>query len=132
MIAIKIVVKFEVSKRTGDFVGERHQRIPNGETSKPGIRLIAFRFERNFPRICRVRQVAETAAGAQICRRPTSAGVPTKEIAKLPVIWTRLSARLTRNHVTRTRYAVDAKGRGRSSAIIHKMSANRLSNGSQN
>jgi hypothetical protein len=44
----------------------------------------------------------------------------TKEMAKLPVIWTRLSRRLARTHDARTLYAVDAKGGGRSSAIIRR------------
>ena len=66
-----------------------------------------------------------SVAGAQDGGRPAEADVLTREIANLPVIWTHLSRRLARTHDARTLYAVDAKGGGRSSAIIRKMSANR-------
>jgi hypothetical protein len=43
----------------------------------------------------------------------------------MAVIRTHLSRGLAGTHDARTLYAVDAKGGGRSSPIIHKMSANR-------
>ena len=67
-----------------------------------------------------------SAAGAQDGGRPAEAAVPTREIANLPVVWTCLSRRLARTHDARTLYAVDAKGGGRSSATIRKMSANKF------
>src|SRR5208337_3680268 len=56
---------------------------------------------------------------------PTSAGLVTREIANLAVIWTRLSRRLARTHDTRTLYAEDMKGGSRSLACIHNLSAHR-------
>jgi hypothetical protein len=44
-------------------------------------------------------------------------------MAKMLVIWTRLSRRLARTRETRTLYAVDAKGGGRSSAMAGEMLA---------
>jgi hypothetical protein len=44
----------------------------------------------------------------------------------MAVIRTHLSRGLAGTHEARTLYAVDAKGGGRSSAIIRKMSANRF------
>jgi hypothetical protein len=61
------------------------------------------------------------AAGAQDGGRPGEVAVLIREIANLPVIWTRLSRRLARTHDTRTLYALDAKGGGRSLKIVHKM-----------
>ena len=68
----------------------------------------------------------ETASEAQDGGRPASARLPTREIAKLPVIRTHFSRRLARTHDARTLYAVDANSGGRGSAIIRKMSANRF------
>jgi hypothetical protein len=45
---------------------------------------------------------------------------------ELLVIWIHFSRWLARTHDTRTLYAVDAKGGGRSSAIIRKMSTKRF------
>jgi len=69
--------------------------------------------------------VAESAAGAHDGGRPAEAAVVTREIAKLPVIWTHLFRRLERKHATHTPYDVDAIGGGRSSPIIRRTSANR-------
>jgi hypothetical protein len=66
-----------------------------------------------------------SAAGAQDGGRPAEAHHLTREIANSTFIWTRLSRRSARTHDARTLYAVDAKGGGRSPAIIRKMSANR-------
>ena len=48
-----------------------------------------------------------------------------RDMDELLSIQTHLSRRLAGTHVTRTLYAVDAEGGGRSSAIIRNMPANR-------
>lgn len=50
----------------------------------------------------------------------------TGDMDELLAIWTRPSRCLARIHAARTLYAVDDRGRDRSSAIIHRMSANQL------
>lgn len=62
------------------------------------------------------REFADPTAGVALA---------TREIAELLVIWTRFSRGFARTHDTQTLYAMDAKGGGRSSAIIRKMSENR-------
>jgi hypothetical protein len=58
--------------------------------------------------------------------RAAATAVPSRDLDELLAIWMHLSRRLARNHDTRTLYAVDVKGGGRSSAIIRNVSANRF------
>ena len=58
--------------------------------------------------------------------RAAATAVPSRDLGELLAIWMHLSRRLARNHDTRTLYAVDVKGGGRSSAIIRNVSANRF------
>ena len=68
----------------------------------------------------------ENAVGAQDGGRPAKDAVLTTVVLEWLSMRTRLSRGLARTYDARTPYAMAAKGGGRSSAIIRRMSENRL------
>jgi hypothetical protein len=81
-----------------------------------------MQLSRNSPS-CQRRRVAESAVEAQDGITPAKDAVLIRDMVELLSIWTHLSRRLARTHDTRMLYAA-AKGGGRSSAIIRRMSEN--------
>jgi hypothetical protein len=69
--------------------------------------------------------MAESFTEAHDDGQAAPTAVPPKDLDKFLGIWTHLSRGFARTHDARTHYAVDAKGGGRSLAIIRKISANR-------
>jgi len=70
--------------------------------------------------------VAESSTDAHDDGRAGVTAFPRRNLNALLTIWTHLSHGSAGSLDARTLYAVDAKGSGRSSAIIRKISSNRF------